>query len=376
MPNVKFDRSRIRSKIDEIDDEILRLLSNRLKLARDVGAHKMVEAKKAGLKKPSVLALEREETIYRRLHKLADAKHLPWPLVQDVFSDIISMCRAAQGRVTAHVLGPAGTHSEWAARARFGTAASIEFHDSIPRAIKAAEQAATSGELDAIAVVPLENSLEGTVTATVDSLLSTSLKIVGEGYYRVRHALLSRAKTLGEIKTVYSHPMGLAQCSRWLSENLPHAKLIEVSSTAEAARHAREGARSVASISSPYLIGSGGLNAVAMDIQDSLENTTRFGILGAQVAPPTGDDKTTLVFSLPNKPSALVTALSLFARNKLNMTKIESRPHRGLQWEYLFYVDIDGHVADPKITRVLDEFGDNVRYFKILGTYPKGRPWN
>lgn len=376
MPNVKSDRSQLRQQIDEIDDEILRLLSSRLKLAREVGAHKAAAAKKAGLKKPAVLAVDREENIMRRLHKLADAKHLPWPLVQEIFTDVIGLCRAAQGRVTAHVLGPQGTHSDWAARARFGSAAQIECHDSIPRAIKAAEQAVVSGDLDAVAVVPLENSLEGTVTASVDALLSTSLKMIGEGYYRVRHALLSRGKSLSEVKTVYSHPMGLAQCARWLQENLPHVKLIEVSSTAEAARHAREGSKAIASISSPYLAGSGGLNALAMDIQDSLENTTRFAVLGAQVAPPTGDDKTTLVFSLPNKSGALTAALAMFSRNKINMTKIESRPHRGLQWEYLFYVDIDGHVADPKIMKVLDAFGDKVRYFKILGTYPKGRPWN
>ena len=375
MPNVKSGPSQIRSQIDGIDEEILQLLAERLKLARQVGAVKTANAKKAGLKKPSVLALEREEAVLRRLHRLADARHLPWPLVQEIFSEVISMCRAVQGTVTAHVLGPVGTHSDWAARSRFGTAAQLKYHDSIPRAIKAAEQAAASGELDAVAVVPIENSLEGTVTATVDSILATSLKLVGEGYYRVRHSLLSRSKTLSGVKTVYSHPMGLAQCSRWLSENLPHARLVEVSSTASAAEHAQAGAGSTAAIASPYLASST-LKALASDIQDSLENTTRFGILGSQMPLASGDDKTSLVFSLPNKSGSLAEAVQVFSRNKINMTKIESRPHRGLQWEYLFYVDIDGHASDAKILKVLESFGEKVRYFKILGTYPKGRPWN
>ncbi|MBI3556335.1 MAG: prephenate dehydratase, partial [Deltaproteobacteria bacterium] len=370
-------RAQARAKIDEIDTHILALLAERMKMARDVGLVKAAAARSSGKKTTAVLAPEREEEIFRRLHRLVDAQRMPWPLVQAVYSEIISLCRAAQGQVTAYVLGPAGTHSEFAARARFGEALSIQHHDSIPAAIKAAEQAAAGGDANAVAVVPIENSLEGTVAATVDTLLGTSLRITGEGYYRVRHALLSRARAPKEIKTIYSHPMGLAQCQRWLQENLPHVKLIEVSSTAEAARHvASTGAsRSIAAIASPYLAVNG-LNALASDIQDSLDNTTRFGVLGAQIPGPSGDDKTSLVFSLPNKSGSLFEAIQVFSKAKLNMTKIESRPHRGLQWEYLFYVDIDGHAYDSKVTRALEAFDKKVRYFKILGTYPKGRPWN
>lgn len=371
MLNVKS----VRSQIDKIDEELMLLLEARIKLARQVGVYKTGEAKKAGRKKASVLVLEREEVVLRRLQKLADEKHLPWPLVQEIFSDVLSVCRVVQGPVVAHVLGPAGTHSDWAARARFGAAVQIEHHDSIPRAIKATEQATASGEFDAVAVVPIENSLEGTVTTTVDAFLSTSLKLVGEGYYRVRHALLSRAKSIKEIKTLYSHPMGIAQCSRWISEHLSHAKIIEVSSTAEAARHAYAGPKSSAAIGSVHLAGSK-LIPLAVDIQDSLENITRFGVLGAKLPGPSGDDKTSLVFSLPNKSGSLSSALQTFSKYKINMTKIESRPHRGLQWEYLFYVDIDGHASDKKVEAVLNAFGSKVRYFKILGTYPKGRPWN
>ena len=377
MPNVKSARSQARAKIDEIDTEILSLLAERMKMARDVGLVKAAAARSSGKKTTAVLAFEREEEIFRRLHRLVDTHRMPWPLVQSVYTEIISLCRAAQGQVTAHVLGPAGTHSEFAARARFGEALSIQYHDSIPRAIKAAEQAAASGDANAVAVVPLENSLEGTVVATVDTLLSTTLKITNEGYYRVRHALLSRAKALKEIKTIYSHPMGLAQCHRWIQENIPHVRLVEVSSTAEAARHVagQSSPKSVAAIASPYLAVNG-LNSLAADIQDSLDNTTRFGVLGAQVPGPSGDDKTSLVFSLPNKAGALFDAIEVFSKAKLNMTKIESRPHRGLQWEYLFYVDIDGHAFDAKVTKALEAFDKKVRTFKVLGTYPKGRPWN
>lgn len=373
MPSVKS----VRSRIDEIDTRILDLLSERLSTAREVGAIKAATARKAGKGKPGILVPEREEEIYRRLRTLADAQRLPWPLVQRIFNDIIGLCRAAQGQVAVHVLGPAGTHSEWAARARFGTALEVEYHESIPRAIKAAEQAVVSGDPNVVALVPIENSLEGTVTATVDALLATSLKIVGEGFYRVRHALLCKGGAPREVRVIHSHPMALAQCSRWIQENAPHAKLVEVASTAEAARHAAL-ARGVttAAIASPYLAGARGLRVLAADIQDSVDNTTRFGLLGPRVTAPSGEDKTSLVFSLPHKAGSLSEALGVFSRSKLNMTKIESRPHRGLQWEYLFYVDIDGHAEDSRVAKALAVFGERVRYFKVLGSYPKGRTWN
>ncbi|MBI3542344.1 MAG: chorismate mutase, partial [Deltaproteobacteria bacterium] len=308
MPNVKS----VRSRIDEIDTQILELLTHRMRMARDVGNEKASLARQAGKKKATVLVPEREEQIYRRVRRLADQHRLPWPLIQSIFTEIVSLCRATQGQVTAHVLGPAGTHSDWAARARFGEAVNVEYHDSIPRAFKAAEQAVANGDVNSVAVVPIENSLEGTIPATADALLTTSLKLVGEGFYRVRHALLSKARSAKEVKTVYSHPMGLAQCARWLQENLPSARLVEVSSTAEAARHATGAPKNVGAIASPYLAGNG-LNLVASDIQDSLDNTTRFGILGAAVPGASGDDKTSLVFSLPNKSGSLADALDVFS---------------------------------------------------------------
>lgn len=373
MPNVKSARS----QIDEIDSKILELLTARLKVAREVGIFKTHQAEKSGKSRPTILVPEREEEIFRRLKKMSDVENLPWSLVQKVFSDVIALCRIAQGNVTANVLGPQGTHSEWAARARFGGAVSIKYHESIPRAIRAAEVALAGGDPNSVAVVPLENSLEGTIAATADTLSSTSLKLVGEGYYRVRHALLAKVKTLKEVKEIYSHPMGLAQCQRWLHDHVPHAKLIEVSSTAQAAQIAELAPRkkAIASIASP-LLESDSLAVLSRDIQDSLDNTTRFGILGGAVPGPTGDDKTSLVFSLPNRSGALSQAIDVFSKSKLNMTRIESRPHRGLQWEYLFFADLDGHAFDPKVTKALEKFDEKVRYFKILGTYPKGRPWN
>jgi chorismate mutase/prephenate dehydratase len=372
LPNAKSARS----KIDVIDQEILKLLAERFGLAREVGASKKAQAKAAGLKKPAIYVPEREEQVYRRLHKLADQEKLPWGLVQAVFADVISLCRAVQGQMTAHVLGPSGTHSEWAARANFGSGIILKFHNTIPQAIKAAEQAVDLGDPNAVAVVPIENSLEGTVTSTVDAMTATSLKLVGEGYYRVRHALFSKSKTLSEIKTIYSHPMALAQCSRWIQENLPNAKLVQVASTAEAAHNLKRGAGAIAN---PYLALELKPPLVIDNIHDSVENTTRFGILGArepEPADPVVGDKTSLVFSLPNKVGSLFDAIQLFSKSGLNMTKIESRPHRGLQWEYLFYIDIDGHAADPKVAKVLKAFGGKVRNFKILGAYPKGHLWN
>jgi chorismate mutase/prephenate dehydratase len=371
--------SSVRVQIDSIDDQILELLRARLACARQVGTEKAVDAKRSGKKRSSILVPPREEDILQRLRKQTEAADLPWSLVQRVYADVIALCRAAQGQLTAHVLGPVGTHSEWAARARFGGSVSIERHETIPAAIRAAEQAVASGDANSVAVVPFENSQEGTVSATVDTILTSSLQIVGEGYYRVRHALLSRASSLREIKVVYSHPMGLAQCGRWLRENLPQAKLVETSSTAEAARRVSDGGGkglAAAAIASPQLENEN-LRILVSDIQDSIENTTRFGVLGATTpAPSEGGDKTSLVFSLPNKSGSLAVALQVFSKNGLNMTKIESRPHKGLQWEYLFYVDIDGHVADSRVARALEAFDSKVRFFKVLGSYPKGRAWN
>lgn len=360
MPSVKSARSRI----DRIDVQILKLLGARLGLAREVG--------RAKGKGAPILVPSREEVIFRRIKRISDAERLPWPLVQAVYRDVISLCRASQGRVSAHVLGPAGTHSEWAARACFGEALDLKYSNSIPAAIRAAERAVALGDVNAVAVVPLENSLEGAVTAAVDSLLGTKLLLVSEGYYRVHHALLSKASRLSDVKTVYSHPMGLAQCKGWLQEKLPHAKRIEVASTAEAARLTSKNA---AAIASPRLAGAGAKILVG-DVQDSSDNTTRFGVLGARESTPTGDDKTSMVFSLPNKSGSLSDALAVFSRHKVNMTKIESRPHRGLSWEYLFFVDLDGHVVDSKVARALESFESKVRNFKILGAYPKGRAWN
>lgn len=366
MPSVKS----VRSEIDRVDEKILELLSARAKLARSVGALKREEP---GAK--TVFVPEREEEVLARVREWALKLDLPESLSQAVYVQVMSLCRAAQGEVpTVHVLGPAGTHSEFAARVRFGSALKLAFHDSIGAAVKAAEKKSASGHL---ALVPLENSLEGTVTATLDALSLTTLSVVAEGLYSVRHALLSRAPSGAQIREVHSHPMALAQCSRWLSENIPSAKRVHAASTADAGRIAREATpgQGIAAIGNASL-ADGLLQVVADEIQDSADNTTRFLILGARRPSPTKQDRTSLVFSLPNRAGSLTDALRTFSRAGLNMTKIESRPHRGLQWEYLFYVDVDGHAGHGKLAKVLEKFGNEVRNFKILGSYPKGKAWN
>jgi chorismate mutase/prephenate dehydratase len=221
-------------------------------------------------------------------------------------------------------------------------------------------------------VVPVENSTEGAVGATLDELADSQVKTCGETFVHVSQALVSQHPEAADIKTVFSHPQALAQCRTWLAGNLPHCNLIPMQSTAAAAARACQEPGSAA-VGNPMLAELFGLQVVARDIQDHALNQTRFLVIGHQHSAPTGRDKTSIVFSTRHLPGALLNALMPLADFEINLTRIESRPAKDIPWNYIFFVDFEGHLEDTKVRKALDAIKPNVHGLKVLGSYPVGR---
>jgi len=337
----------LRSQIDALDDELLGLLKRRMDLAREVGRLKG----KAPAYRP-----ERESEILRRMPDHA----------RGMFREVISACRALEQEIRVSYLGPQGTFSEQAVRQHFGQAVAGEPTASIDEAFRSAESGASQ-----FAVVPAENSTDGAVGRTLDLLLTTPLRICGEVDLRVRQNLLSKAKGMKQIRKVYSHAQSLAQCNRWLGQHLPNAERIPVASNAEAARRAakEKGAAAIAGEAAAALYK---LKVLGSGIEDDPNNTTRFLVLGQIEPEPTGKDRTSLVMSAENKPGAVHALLSPLAANGVSMSRIESRPAkaRSARWEYVFFVDVEGHQADAKVAAAIGELKARAPFLKILGSYP------
>jgi chorismate mutase/prephenate dehydratase len=337
----------LRAQIDAVDDELLGLLKRRMDLARDVGRLKG----NAPAYRP-----ERESEILRRMPDHA----------RGVFREVISACRALEQEIRVSYLGPQGTFSEQAVRQHFGHAVAGEPTASIDEAFRSAESGATQ-----FAVVPAENSTDGAVGRTLDLLLTTPLRICGEVDLRVRQNLLSRMKGMKEIRKIYSHAQSLAQCNRWLGQHLPNAERIPVASNAEAARRAakEKGAGAIAGEAAAALYK---LKVLGSGIEDDPNNTTRFLVLGQIDPEPTGKDRTSLVMSAENKPGAVHALLSPLAANGVSMSRIESRPARArsARWEYVFFVDVEGHQADARVAAAISDLKARAPFLKILGSYP------
>jgi chorismate mutase/prephenate dehydratase len=349
------DIEKLRAEIDGLDLELLALLNRRAAVVRKVGALK------AGKR---VFRPEREAQILRRV--AAKPGVLPAAAATAVFREIISVCRALEQEIRVSYLGPPGTFSEQAVRQHFGGAVAAEPVASIDEAFRSAE----SGGAD-FAVAPVENSTDGAVGRTLDLLLTTPLRICGEIDLRVRQNLLSRAKGPKDIRKVYSHAQSLAQCNGWLGQNLPKAERVPVGSNAEAARRAakEKGAAAIAGEAAAALYK---LKVVAQGIEDDPNNTTRFLVLGQVDAQPTGRDRTSLVLSAENKPGAVHALLSPIAANGVSMTRIESRPARArsARWEYVFFIDVEGHQQDAKVAAAIAELRQRAPFLKVLGSYP------
>ena len=345
----------LRREIDALDAELLVLLNRRAAIVRKVGELK-------GGKR--VYRPERESQILRGIATKGGA--LPAESAIAVFREIISACRALEQPIRVAYLGPQGTFSEQAVRQHFGHAVAAEPAATIDEAFRSAESGATQ-----FAVAPAENSTDGVVGRTLDLLLTTPLRICGEVDLRVKQNLLSKMKGIKEIRKIYSHAQSLAQCNGWLGQNLPKAERIPVGSNAEAARRAskEKGAAAIAGEAAAKLYR---LKILGGGIEDDPNNTTRFLVLGQVDAGPTGKDRTSFVMSAENKPGAVHALLSPLAANGVSMSRIESRPAkaRSARWEYVFFIDVEGHQSDAKVAAAIGELKQRAPFFKILGSYP------
>jgi chorismate mutase / prephenate dehydratase len=346
--------AKLRERIDALDLEILRLVNERAGLARDIGKIKG----EAVVYRP-----EREAQVLRRISK-NNPGPLPGGSVTRLFTEIISACRALEDSLSVACLGPKGTFSEEAAIKHFGTQAPAALCASIDDVFRAVESGAVG-----YGVVPVENSTEGAVGRTLDLLLSTPLRMCGEVLLPVHQNLLGRAAAAADIKRIYSHAQSLAQCNRWLNQNCPKAERVPVASNAEAARLARDDSEAGA-IAGRTAAEHYGLAMLAANIEDEPNNTTRFAVVARQDVPPSGKDKTSFVMSALNHPGAIHELLTPLAQHQVSMTRLESRPSRTGLWEYVFFVDIEGHQRLDNVARALDEIRQRAAFLKILGSYP------
>jgi chorismate mutase/prephenate dehydratase len=347
------DIESLRREIDQLDDELAALVQRRAGLAQRIGTLKGG----APAYRP-----EREAEILRRIGGKSG------PLTADrllaVFREIISACRALEQAIRVSYLGPEGTFSEQAVRKHFGRAVEGLATASVDEAFRRCESGTAQ-----FTVVPAENSTEGVVGRTLDLLLATPLRICGEVELRVQQNLLCRTDDLSSIKKIYSHAQSLAQCNGWLSQNLPRAERVPVTSNADAARRAAEEAGSAA-VAGEAAAERYGLKMLAKGIEDHPNNTTRFLVLGNLDPAPTGKDRTSLVVSAENKPGAVHALLTPLAQHRVSMTRIESRPARSRLWEYMFFIDVEGHQQDKGVSAALAELKARAPYLKILGSYP------
>ncbi len=345
-----------RSRISELDNQILNLLNQRAEAALRIGDLKRRQDA------PSYVP-EREAAILSRL-TAGNGGPLTADAVQAIWREILSACRALEGPLRVAYLAPPGTYTHQAARERFGE--SVDYHPS--RTIASIFDDVERGRAQ-FGVVPVENSIEGAVNMTLDRLLESDLTICGETTLEIGHCLLSRATELREIKRVLSHPQGLAQCRGWLTANLPDVPVEETNSTAGAAEIAA-GDATVAAIASAMAGQLCGVPILRERIEDNRQNMTRFLVIGRQSTAPSGRDKTSILFAMPNQPGALYRILEPFARIGLNLTKIESRPTKRERWDFVMFVDFEGHRETPIVAGALSEIAERTRYLKILGSYP------
>jgi chorismate mutase/prephenate dehydratase len=343
-----------RDKIDAIDDQMLELVNERARLAREIG-----HLKNGG----PIYRPEREAQVLRRL---LDRNHGPLSdeAVTSIFRQVMANCRALEKELSVAFLGPFGTFSEEAATKQFGTLSAPVQCASIDEVFRVVE----AGKVD-YGVVPVENSTEGAIGRTLDLLLGTSLRICGEVELPVHHNLLSRQDDIGRIRKLYSHTQSLSQCHEWLNQNLAGVERQAVASNAEAARLAseEEGAAALASLRAAEIFG---LQVLAESVEDDPRNTTRFLVLSTHEVAPSGKDKTSLAMATRNMPGAMVHLLEPLARHQVSMTKLESRPSKTGIWEYVFFADIEGHHEDAAVAAALAELQQRASFIKILGSYP------
>jgi chorismate mutase/prephenate dehydratase len=350
------DMEDLRSQIDGIDKRLVKLLNERAEAALEISKFK--QAKGA-----PVYAPDREASVLEGAAGQGKGP-LPPAAIRSIYREIISATRAMEKVVVVSYLGPAGTFTHQAARAHFGTAVQYVPSEDIEEVF----QDVLKGKAD-VGVVPIENSTGGVVSETLDTFMTCGLKIGAEIILEIHQNLMGRCK-IEEVKRVYSKPEAIAQCRRWLSEHLPHAELIPVASTTAAAQEAGKGI-GVAAIASSEAAELYDLRILAENVEDHHENVTRFVVLGKKFGSATGHDRTSIVFAVKNRVGALYDMLLPFKHHGINLTKIESRPSRTKAWDYIFFVDLEGHVEDAEVKAALAEVEEGCRYFQLMGSYPR-----
>ncbi len=348
-----------RNMIDEIDDKILDLLNERAEHVKSVGVIKK------GSNSP-VWVPSRESSIYERLIERNKGREFPTSAIRPIFREIISASLSLEDHLKIGYLGPEGTFSNLAALRHFGSSAKLIPSDKILDVFTGVERGWYH-----YGIIPIENSVEGVVNHSIDLLVDSDVNIVGEILIEINHNLLSITGDKSNIESIYSHPQALAQCRDYIDKNFPNAKRYEVESTSKAALKAIED-NTIAAIGSKLCEVIYNLKVVEGSIQDSSSNITRFLIIGKDMIEPTSDDKTSMMFSVQHRSGTLYKALEVFDEVGINMSKIESRPSKRIAWEYLFFVDIDGHRDDSKISEVIEKLKSRLPLVKILGSYPKG----
>lgn len=346
---------KIRAGIDALDDRIVDMLNERAALAQAIG-----HAKSGAKYRP-----EREAQVLRRVAS-RNRGPLPAPALARLYTEIMSACRALEDGIAVAYLGPQGTFSEEAAIRQFGGQARLQPCASIDEVFRQVE----AGRIQ-YGVVPVENSTEGSISRTHDLLLATPLKLCGEVLLPVHQCLMSKSGRAAGVRRILSHSQSLAQCHEWLNQRFPTARRVPVVSNAEAARLAAKDA-GAAAIASKTAAAVYGLKIIAGHIEDEPQNTTRFVVIAAHEAGPSGRDKTSLVMSTRNVPGAVHALLTPLAKHGVSMTRLESRPARTGRWEYLFYVDIEGHQHDANVAQALKALAAKASFLKNLGSYPAG----
>jgi chorismate mutase / prephenate dehydratase len=349
----------LRKKIDQIDETVVGLLNDRAALAQRIGRAKSQDNQE-------VYVPHREKEVLQRASRLSRGP-LPDRSIRSIFREIVSACRSVEAPLRVVFFGAEAAFTHLAAREKFGSAAIFLPSASIAEVFQEVNQGRAS-----FGVVPIENSTEGVIAHTLDLLVELNLKICSEIYLNIHQNLLSLTGQAGDVQKIISHPQALAQCRRWLAAHFPRVDLEEVASTAHAAMMAA-GDRKLGAVSNALAREVYKLKLVAANIEDEANNITRFVVVGSQEPPPSGDDKTSIVFSVKDQPGILHRMLQPFAKSEINLTKIESRPKKNKPWEYLFFIDCKGHREENRLKQAIQSVEKNCEFLKVLGSYPSGR---
>jgi len=349
----------LRESISDIDVQITNLLQKRAEIAKQIGEIK------TGQGEEQIYDPSRQKLLMDNVLGAVQGFLTPEGLKR-IFTEISSQCQQLEQKIKVGFLGPEGTYTHQASVAEFGSSVNFIPFSSVDDLFSAVEK-----KIVDCSVVAIENSTGGVVHKVLDRFLDSDVKISSEIIIYIHHCLISNVD-LDKVECIFSHPQPFMQCRHWLRENLPSARHVEVASTVEGVHKARE-TKNSAAIASEIAANRYKMKILAKNIQDTMENFTRFVVLGRTVPKPTGSDKTSLIVSLKHKPGSLFEALKPFAARGVNLTKIESRPTRQRPWEYVFFIDFEGHLDDKKVKGVLKELEPHTVFIQCLGSYPNER---